>query len=156
MSTAVALAIFVGVFAVVDGVIDLVEAFRFRGSSSTAIRVVLGVVSLAFGLVVLFWPRASLSALAILFGIWWIVIGALQIIANVKTRKESGRSWIWGAVAGGVAVVFGIVVLFWPKAGIVTLIWIVGFWAILFGVLLLLLGFMLHRASRSITPSADR
>ena len=156
MNTAVAVAILVGIFAVVDGVIDLVEAIRFRGSVSTGSRVLLGVVSLVFGLLVLFWPRTSLGVLAVLFGLWWIIIGALQIIANLQIRHQSGRSWIWGVVAGAVAVIFGIVVLIWPKAGIVTLIWIVGLWAIIFGVALLLLGFYLHRVSKSIVPSSGR
>lgn len=154
MTTAVALAILVGIFALVDGVIDIVEAIRFRGASGVGLRLLLGAVSLVFGLLILFWPRTSLTVLAVLIGIWWIVIGALQLIANLQIRSQAGRSWIWGAVAGAVAVIFGIVVLIWPKAGIVTLIWFLGFWAIIFGVILLLLGFTLHRASRSIVPSS--
>ncbi len=148
--TAVALAVFVGIFALIDGVIDIVDAIRFRGSPGVGLRVFLGVVSLVFGALLLFWPQISIGVLVIFVAIWSILIGALQIIANVSLRAQSGRSWVWGVIAGAIGVVFGIVVLIWPKAGVVTLIWLIGIWAIVFGIALVILGFQLRKASQSV------
>jgi uncharacterized membrane protein HdeD (DUF308 family) len=150
LGTAVALAILVGIFAVVDGVIDIIDAIRFRGSAGVGFRIFLGICSLLFGILVLVWPHISLAVLAVLVAIWSILIGALQIIANVGLRRESGRSWVWGVIAGAIGVIFGILVLIWPKAGVVTLIWLLGIWALVFGVLLIVLGFQLRKASQSI------
>ncbi|HET9649206.1 MAG TPA: HdeD family acid-resistance protein [Microlunatus sp.] len=150
LQTAVALAILVGIFALVDGVVDIVDAIRFRGSPGVGVRVFLGIVSLLFGALVLFWPQISLGVLVILVAIWSILIGSLQIIANVSMRKESGRSWVWGVIAGAIGVIFGIVVLIAPKAGVITLVWLLGIWALIFGVLLLVLGFHLRKASKSV------
>ena len=150
LGTAVALAIFVGIFALVDGVIDLIDAIRFRGSPGVGLRVFLGVVSLLFGALLLFWPQISLGVLVIFVAIWSILIGALQIIANVSLRAQSGRSWVWGVIAGAIGVVFGIVVLIWPKAGVVTLIWLIGIWAIVFGIVLIVLGIQLRKAAQSV------
>jgi uncharacterized membrane protein HdeD (DUF308 family) len=150
LATAVALAILVGIFALVDGIIDLVDAIRFRGSPGVGMRVFLGIVSLLFGALVLFWPQISLAVLAVLVAIWAILIGALQIIANVSLRRQSGGSWVWGVIAGALGVVFGIVVLIWPKAGVVTLIWLLGIWAIVFGIVLIVLGLQLRKAAQSI------
>ncbi len=149
LATAVALAVLVGVFALVDGVIDIIDAIRYRGSPGVGLRVFLGVVSLLFGLLVLLWPQISLGVLAVLVAIWAILIGALQIVANVSLRRQSGRSWIWGVIAGAIGVIFGVVVLIWPKAGIVTLIWLLGIWAIVFGIVLIVLGLQLRNVAQS-------
>ena len=148
LQTAVTLAILVGIFALVDGIIDIIDAIRFRGSPGVGLRVFLGIVSLLFGLLVLFWPHISLALLAIFVAIWAILIGALQIIANVSLRKESGRSWVSGVIAGAIGVIFGIVVLITPKAGVITLIWLLGIWAIIFGIILIVLGIQLRKASQ--------
>ena len=150
LGTAVALAIFVGIFALVDGVIDIIDAIRFRGSPGVGLRVFLGIVSLVFGALLLFWPHISLGVLVIFVAIWSILIGALQIIANVSLRTQSGRSWVWGVIAGAIGVIFGIVVLIWPKAGVVTLIWLIGIWAIVFGIMLIVLGIQLRKAAQSV------
>ncbi|GAA3627524.1 HdeD family acid-resistance protein [Microlunatus ginsengisoli] len=147
LQTAVALALLVGIFALVDGIVDIVDAIRFRGSPGVGLRVFLGIVSLLFGALVLFWPQISLAVLAVLVAIWAILIGALQIIANISLRKESGRSWVWGVVAGAIGVIFGIVVLITPKAGVITLIWLLGIWAIVFGIILIVLGLQLRKAA---------
>ena len=89
LGTAVALAVLVGIFALVDGVIDIIDAIRFRGSPGVGLRVFLGIVSLVFGALLLFWPHISLGVLVIFVAIWSILIGALQIIANVSLRTQS-------------------------------------------------------------------
>jgi len=150
LGTAVALAGLVGIFALVDGVIDIIDAIRFRGSPGVGLRVFLGIVSLVFGALLLFWPHISLGVLVIFVAIWSILIGALQIIANVSLRTQSGRSWVWGVIAGAIGVIFGIVVLIWPKAGVVTLIWLIGIWAIVFGIMLIVLGIQLRKAAQSV------
>jgi len=147
LGTAVALAVLVGIFALVDGVIDIIDAIRFRGSPGVGLRVFLGIVSLVFGALLLFWPHISLGVLVIFVAIWSILIGALQIIANVSLRTQSGRSWVWGVIAGAIGVIFGIVVLITPKAGIITLIWLLGIWAIIFGIILIVLGLQLRKAA---------
>lgn len=153
--TAVVIAVLVGIFALVDGVVDLIEAIRYRGTPGLGVRVVLGVTSLVLGLIILLWPKTSLAVLAILFAIWWILIGALQIVANLQIRRQAGSTWVWGTIAGALAVIFGIIVLFTPKVGVITVIWIVGIWAILFGLLLLFLGFQLRKASKDIVPYTE-
>src|SRR6187401_2744723 len=69
IATAVVLAIFIGAWAIVDGVFDIIEAIRHRGSSSMALRIVWGAVSILFGILVLVWPGMSLGILVIFVGI---------------------------------------------------------------------------------------
>ena len=100
IATAFALALVIGLFAIVDGIVDIVDAIRHRGSAGMASRIVLGAVSIVFGLLVLLWPGLSLEVLVIIVGIWAIVAGILQIVASVGHRGVPGSGWVWGLVAG--------------------------------------------------------
>lgn len=149
IATALVLAIVIGIYAIVDGVFDIVEAIRHRGSSSMVFRIVLGVVSILFGIVVLVWPGMSLGILVIMVGIWAIIIGVLQIVSSVGHRAVPNSGWVWGIVGGALAILFGVLVLVWPGTGLVTIIWIIGIWAIVWGIVLIVLGVQLRKAARS-------
>jgi uncharacterized membrane protein HdeD (DUF308 family) len=149
ITTAIVLAIVIGVFAIVDGIVDLIDAIRHRGTSGVGLRVFLGIVSLLFGIIILVWPDKTLAFMVILIAIWSIVIGVLQIIANIGIRKEAPGAWIWGVISGALGVIFGILVLIWPGIGLVTLIWLMGIWAIVFGIALIVLGLQVRKAAKT-------
>jgi uncharacterized membrane protein HdeD (DUF308 family) len=155
IATAVVLAIVIGVWAIVDGVFDIVEAIRHRGSSSMALRIVLGAVSILFGILVLVWPGMSLGILVIFVGIWAIIIGVLQIMASVRHRAVPNSGWVWGIIGGALAILFGILVLIRPGTGLVSIIWIVGIWAIVWGITLVVLGVQLRRAASTTEAGAS-
>jgi uncharacterized membrane protein HdeD (DUF308 family) len=149
LTTAAALALVIGIFAIVDGIIDLIDAIRHRGTSGVGLRVFLGVVSLLFGIVILVWPAKTIGFMVVLVAIWSIVIGVLQIAASIGIRKESGSAWIWGVISGALGVIFGILVLFNLGIGLVALIWLIGIWAIVFGIALVVLGLQVRKASKA-------
>jgi uncharacterized membrane protein HdeD (DUF308 family) len=153
IATAVVLAIVIGVWAIVDGVFDIVEAIRHRGSSSMALRIVLGAVSILFGILVLAWPGMSLGILVIFVGVWAIIIGILQIMASVRHRAVPNSGWVWGIIGGALAILFGILVLIRPGAGLVSIIWIIGIWAIVWGITLIVLGVQLRKAANTTEAS---
>lgn len=153
IETAIVLAVVIGIFAIVDGVIDLVDAIRHRGSAGMVGRIVLGIASILFGLVILFWPGRSLEVLVILVGIWSVVVGILQIVVSVGHRGDRDSGWVWGLVAGILSVLFGVLVMISPSAGLVTIIWIVGIYAILFGIALIAFGVTLRRYAGRVEPA---
>ena len=149
IATAVVLAIVIGVWAIVDGVFDIVEAIRHRGSSSMALRIVLGAVKHP-----LRDPRPclagmSLGILVIFVGVWAIIIGILQIIASVgiapyPTADGSGASSAahWQSCSASWLLIR-------PGAGLVSIIWIIGIWAIVWGITLIVLGVQLRKAANT-------
>jgi uncharacterized membrane protein HdeD (DUF308 family) len=155
IATALALAIVIGVYAIVNAVFDIIEAIRHRGSSSMVLRIVLGVVSILFGLLVLVWPGISLAILVIMVGIWAIIIGILQIVSSVRHRAIPNSGWVWGIIGGALSILFGILVLIWPGTGLVTIIWIIGIWAIVWGVTLIVLGVQLRKAASTTEAGAS-
>ena len=150
IATAIVLAILIGVFAIVTGVFDIIEAIRHRGSSSMVLRIVLGAVSILFGILVLVWPGISLAILVIVVGVWAIVTGVLQVMSSVRHRAVPDSGWVWGIIGGAVSILFGVVVLIWPTAGLVTVIWIIGIWAVVWGIILIVLAVKLRKAARMI------
>ncbi len=147
IATAVVLAVVIGAYAIVDGVFDIIEAIRHRGSSSMVLRIVLGAVSILFGILVLVWPGISLTILVILVAIWAIIIGVLQIMSSVRHRAVPNSGWVWGIIGGALSILFGILVLIRPGAGLVSIIWIIGIWAIVWGITLIVLGVQLRKAA---------
>ena len=150
ITTAIVLATVIGVFAIIDGIIDIVDAIRHRGTSGVGLRVFLGVISLLFGIIILVWPGKTIGFMVFLIAIWSIAIGLLQIFANVGIRKEAPGAWVWGVIAGALGLVFGILVMFNLGIGLVALMWMLGIWAIVFGLALIVLGLQVRKAAKAI------
>ena len=92
--TITALAIIVGLFCIIYGISDIAAglfAGRFPGRGLTVFS---GALSLAAGLIVLFWPTISLTVLVAVIGIWLIVYGFLAGVLGLRLRRGggSGRS----------------------------------------------------------------
>jgi uncharacterized membrane protein HdeD (DUF308 family) len=155
IATALALAILIGAYAIVNGIFDIIEAIRHRGSSSMALRIVLGAVSILFGILVLVWPGISLAILVIMVGVWAIIIGILQIVSSVGHRAVPNSGWVWGIIGGSLSILFGILVVIWPGTGLVSIIWIIGIWAIVWGITLIVLGVQLRKAANTTETGAS-
>jgi uncharacterized membrane protein HdeD (DUF308 family) len=84
--TRLLVALVVGLVFIVQGVVDLLVGFSGEAREGRAFTIVVGVVSLVAGIVVLAVPEGSVTALAVLLGIWFIVLGLLQIVGALVLR----------------------------------------------------------------------
>jgi uncharacterized membrane protein HdeD (DUF308 family) len=142
--TLAALVILFGAYSLVDGIFALVTAVRAAEAHERWWLFVLeGLAGVAAGVITFMWP--GITALVLLFLIaWWaIVTGIFEIAAAVRLRKEIRGEW--ALVLGGAAsVFFGLVLLFRPGVGALAVIWLIGTYAVVFGLLLLMLAFRLR------------
>ncbi|HEY4752122.1 MAG TPA: HdeD family acid-resistance protein [Candidatus Limnocylindrales bacterium] len=132
--TLAVLVLLFGAYAFVDGVTLLVALARGdvlarRHKWATALMGALGIIA---SIVALVWPGMTALTLLYLVAIWAISTGFLQIVAAIEFRREiDGEGWM---VLGGIlSIVFGGLLVAFPGSGLVTLVWMVGFWAELFG-----------------------
>ncbi len=75
---------------------------------------------------------------------WAIVAGVFQIVAAIRFRKEIQNEWLHG-LSGLVSLLFGLMLLIQPGAGALALVWVIGIYAVFFGILLLALAWRLKR-----------
>jgi uncharacterized membrane protein HdeD (DUF308 family) len=149
-SALLALVFVFGFYAIMDGVAALVLGVRHRRSSHWGWHVVQGVVSLLAGLVALIWPGPTVLALVLVIGVWSVVHGVAEIVEAFVARRTGSSSWGWLLAGGVVGILFGVVLIASPGAGALALLWIIGWFALLFGVLHVVWAFRLRRATRAI------
>jgi uncharacterized membrane protein HdeD (DUF308 family) len=153
LETALVFAIVIGIFAVVDGVFAIIDAIRHRGGGGMGWRIALGVIDILFGFALWFWPGLSLVVLVYLAGFWAIILGILEIIASIQSRKLYD-GWAWGLISGVLAVIFGIVIVVQPGVGLVTLTWIIGIFAIVVGIAWIIFGIRIRKSGEVGTTGA--
>jgi uncharacterized membrane protein HdeD (DUF308 family) len=144
-------------YAVVDGIFAIVAAVRAaRERERWGLLVLSGIASIAAGVLAVLWPGITVLAFVLLLAAWSIVTGALAIGAAFRLNRQHGRGWL--IFSGVVSAIYGVLLAIAPIIGAVVLTWWIGAWALVFGVLLLVLAFRLraHRHDRAPDAFASR
>jgi uncharacterized membrane protein HdeD (DUF308 family) len=81
------LAIWIGVACIFQGVAELTLAISHREIPGRGWLVFGGILGMLAGIVVLGWPFDSIVVLALVTGIWLVIIGIARIISAFRTRK---------------------------------------------------------------------
>jgi uncharacterized membrane protein HdeD (DUF308 family) len=104
-----------------------------------------GVLALAIGAFAIFDPGATLAALILLIGAFFIVDGIFTVAKAFGAFRSTGARWML-LLSGIVGIVAGVLVFAWPGLTAFTLDILIGIWAIVTGVAELIAAFSLHRA----------
>jgi uncharacterized membrane protein HdeD (DUF308 family) len=91
--------------------------------------------------VVLLWPGQTALVLVYVISAWAILTGLLKVIMAISFRRQVENWWLMG-LGGALSVLFGGILGFLPGAGLLTLVWLVGIYALILGVALIVLGFL--------------
>ena len=84
--TVVLLAFIVGVFWTLHGIVDLSVAATSGPGTGRGLRAFTGVLSLAAGLIVIFWPSITLTVLVWVMGIWLLAYGVMLTVIAFQVR----------------------------------------------------------------------
>jgi uncharacterized membrane protein HdeD (DUF308 family) len=146
--TFAALVIVFGAYALLDGVFSLVGAVKAaQAHERWGALVFLGVTGIGAGVVTVLWPAITAFVLVCLIAAWAIVTGIFEITAAVRLRRYIEGEWLL-ALAGIASLVFGMLIIIAPLAGaLVIAIW-VGAYALVSGVMLVMLGIKLRSWGR--------
>jgi uncharacterized membrane protein HdeD (DUF308 family) len=102
-----------------------------------------GIVALIFGLVVLFWPSLVLTVLALLFGIYAAVDGAITFVPALRS-SERGMQRTLPLAEGAVGIIAGLLALLWAGMTASGLVYVIAGWAVVTGVLKVLTAILLR------------
>lgn len=128
-----------GVYAIIDGAALIVFG---RKQESWFWYALAGLVSMVAGVIAIAFPIFVAGALVLVIGAWAVLSGIFQIMAGWNIRKEVEGEWVL-FVGGVLAILFGILVFFRPGAGAAGIVWLIGMFMILFGILQVVLSFKL-------------
>jgi uncharacterized membrane protein HdeD (DUF308 family) len=145
-----ALAVIAGVFLLVGGTLELASSFM----SSTPDRgmvALAGAINAIVGVLLIRHPIGGVTAVALLIGLWLIVIGVIRFATAFGEYDQRG----WYALAGALELIAGIVIVANPDIGYATLAILVGIGFILNGIGLGALGWALRAAKREVSRPAD-
>ena len=151
------LVILFGVWALIDGILALISSIGAAEAHEPWWPFLfVGLLGVAAGLVTLRWPGITALTLLFVIAYWSIFRGILTIVAAVRLRHEvQGEGWL--ILSGIASVVFGALLIVSPVSGALAVIWLIGIYAVVFGVALLMLGFRLKgHAGEFPTPTVAR
>jgi uncharacterized membrane protein HdeD (DUF308 family) len=151
-ATVAALVILFGAFMLVDGLFALVSAWRRADRRTSWWPFVLeGLSGIAIGVITFMWPGVTAFALLYLIAAWAFVTGVFEIVAAIRLRKEI-RGELVLALIGLASIIFAVLVILFPGEGAVAIVWAIGAYAVVFGILLIVLGLRLRRLHAELEP----
>ncbi len=136
-----------GAFALVHGASYVVAAAardpkeeRGRG----ALLIVQAGLGIVTGIITFLWPGITALALLYLIAAWALIMGVLEVAAAIRLRKEIKNEWMLG-LAGALSLLVGVLLVLMPGAGALAITWLIGWYALFTGILLLALAFRIRR-----------
>ncbi len=139
ISPVIALLFLVYLFAayiLIDGILSVIVAIQERTTYARWWILLLGgIAGIIFGLLTFFWPGVTSLVLFYLVAAWAVVTGIFEVIAAFSVRA-AGVEWL--LVLGGVlSIIIGIIFFLHPVASILAIVWLLGVFAIIYGVILI-------------------
>lgn len=144
-------AFLVAAFAIGDGAMTITAAAGIRESSGTKkVLAATGTGFIVLGLVVLFWPTISVTALVMLFALWLIASGALVAYGARVLREELQNSWVMTTV-GAVVALAGLALVVAGPSTVDTVLPFAGWFGVIVGVVMAAIAFRLRSGATKLT-----
>ena len=142
------LAVVVGIFMVVDGIVELVSSFRLE-QGNRALAAILGVLGIVIGIILIRHPTHAVNAVGLVIGIWLVAAGVVRLVRAVA---EWTKPVLRSAIAC-LEILIGVAIVSDPHIGYATLAVLVGIWFILNAIGMAALGLVLRGATRVENPA---
>ncbi len=148
-----ALVILFGVFALLDGIVTLVTGVEFHKYFDGWWAVVLeGVVGIVIGGLTLVWTGTAGQVLYYLVAAWMALTGIGELVTAIRFRSYIPGEWSM-VFTGILSIVSAVLMFVFPGAGLVALVWVIGIFAIFYGIMQLVFSNQLHNLGSDIKQS---
>lgn len=138
-------------FSLIEGIIAIFASFQARHLTRYWwLALIEGVIGIIIGLIAFASPGITAIALLFLIATWAILTGVFELINAFSGRGPTELEWAMG-IAGALSILLGILLIAQPGAGLLTIVWLVGIYAIIWGLVLLVRSFQ-RRAPSTGTP----
>jgi uncharacterized membrane protein HdeD (DUF308 family) len=141
---AATLVLFFGAWVLIDGIFRVVGAIGHRSSDADwGWQLVIGILGIIIGFLTFHAPQITALALIIYIAAWALMTGATEIAVAIKMRRDIKGEWFL-ILMGLASIIFAAYLLWNPLAGARVLIWVIAWYAVIFGVLAIFFGFRLR------------
>lgn len=140
-----------GVYAIMDGLFTIVMGvWGGKDRSDGWLMMVLdGLVRIGAGVIAIIWPGLTSLTLVIIIATWAVVTGIIEVVMAIRLHKEIENEWVMG-LSGLLSVLLGVVLFARPGVGALAGILLIGFYAILFGILLIVFALKMQKRKKSL------
>jgi uncharacterized membrane protein HdeD (DUF308 family) len=153
--TLASLVIVYGVYAIIDGWSAIAIGLSDDADGVPWWQMILvGVLSIVAGVLTFQWPGITAVALLAVIAAWSIVRGIVEIVAAIRLRTVIDNEWLL-ILSGACSIAFGAILVVRPGAGALAVVWIIGSYAIVFGLLTTALAFKLRSLNTDVTYAAS-
>ena len=142
--TLLSLILLYGAYALADGAIAIIAAIKGDAPAARWWLAIVGILGIAVGAFTFLLPGMTALILLFTIGGWAVAIGVFQIIGAIRLRNEIDNEWFL-ILSGIISVIFGVAIVAQPGAGALALVWLIGTYAIIAGVLYVGLAFRLKK-----------
>jgi len=138
-----ALVLLFAFWALFDGVFSLIGSVGAAEAREPWWPLVLiGLLGIAAGILTLRYPGVTALALLFVIAFWSILRGIIEIVAAVRLRDLIKGEW-WLILGGIASIAFGVLLVMYPESGLLAVVWLLGIYAVIFGITQIMLGFRL-------------
>jgi uncharacterized membrane protein HdeD (DUF308 family) len=139
-----ALVLVFGIYVLAEGTVLLITSLNKRHAQHWWITLLQGLAGIGAGIVTFAWPGITAVALLAIIAVWAVLTGILEIVGALRLRKEIKGEWLL-ILSGILSLLFAYILFSNPGAGALALVWVIGAYAVIFGILQMLLGVRVHR-----------
>jgi uncharacterized membrane protein HdeD (DUF308 family) len=142
-----------GIFAVISGITAIVAALRNREEHHWGLLLFEGILGVLAGAVALVWPGITALAFLFLIAAWAILTGILELVAPLAFPMSFERGLLF-VLSGIVSIVFGALIAAQPASGLLAVVWLIGVYAILMGIMYVVVYFEARSLAHSLARAA--
>jgi uncharacterized membrane protein HdeD (DUF308 family) len=151
--TVLVVAVIFGLELFISGIFRLVTAFTSLGEGHRFAYALIGILAIVVGILCLRHLFQTVTALALILGIFWVIAGIMDFFAGVFVKDLPGRGW--RIFEGILAFAAGVVVLMQPHISLSVLAWVLGIWLIIYGVMEIIASFSIRRFEKRVVAAAS-
>lgn len=134
-----------GAYALLDGILALASSiYTAKGRPRWRSTLLEGAAGSFLGLLILIWTDITAFGLLYLIGVWAIITGVFEMAAAIRLRQHFTNEWLL-IMSGAASVIFGLLILVIPHAGVLAVVWWIGTYSIFFGMAFTALALRLRR-----------
>jgi uncharacterized membrane protein HdeD (DUF308 family) len=156
LESVAALALVIAIWAMIDGITNIVRAFAVKGlMQHWWLLLLTGAVSVGFGIAALYYYPALSLTYAVIWTAFWLFTGGAMAISVAVGERRADVPWVWTMAFGVVSIVGGFLAFMYPGLTLASLISLIASFGIVSGAVMLISLAKLRGFERDVTSAAN-